>query len=208
MNNLENIRTIQVTLLFGILDLSHFMNIFRSSERVQDNNTVVLGPFSFGLHQIWVSFVSSIIVVPPNLLIDFLFRKSRYKPNKVHPLPCQRKGNSGFFACFKLHTWSGKGNQTKAARDENGYSDQGVDFDSSNNKHIDNHGDKPRWSIATWASGSSSSEMKRPATEAPFCDDGSFGSEVSVFFMNLFADVYMLIVLAVSLYFTLSSTSR
>ena len=79
----------------------------------------MLGPFTFGLHQIWVSFVSSLIVVPPNLLIDFLFRKSRPRPNRVHPITCKPKSTSGFFACFRLHTWSHKINTSKATGDTN-----------------------------------------------------------------------------------------
>ena len=97
---------------------SQGISAFRSSERVQENNAVILGPFTFGLHQIWVSFVSSIIVVPPNLLIDFLFRKSRPRPNRVHPITCKGNSTSGFFACFRLHAWSQKIN-SKALSETN-----------------------------------------------------------------------------------------
>ena len=132
--------------------------------------------FPFGLHQIWVSFVSSIIVVPPNLLIDILFRKSRNKPNKVHPLTCSGKNNSGFFACFKLHTWSSKGSSSKSTD----VSKVNLHLDSSSpsadNKSLCYHGDEHRWSIATWNSSFNSSEFKRPMTDATFCDDSSLRS--------------------------------
>ena len=44
---------------------------------------ITLGPLTFSGQELWISFVSSLIVIPVNVAIDQLFRRCRPKPGKV-----------------------------------------------------------------------------------------------------------------------------
>ena len=46
-------------------------------------SAVKIGPFSFTLHQLFISVVTTAIVFPPNLFIVTVFRKAKRKVNTV-----------------------------------------------------------------------------------------------------------------------------
>lgn len=56
---------------------------FKADERVENVQALNLGPFSFTLHQLFISVVTTAIVFPPNLIIVTIFRKARPKKNAV-----------------------------------------------------------------------------------------------------------------------------
>ena len=56
---------------------------FRADEKVENVSTLKLGPFSFTLHQLFISVVTTLIVFPPSLAIVTIFRKARPKKNTI-----------------------------------------------------------------------------------------------------------------------------
>ncbi len=75
---------------------------YRSDDNVEQVHEISVGPLSFGVHQLWVSFASSMVVIPVNVLIDQLFRKSIPKPNKVDA----KNENKSLFSKFKISAWT------------------------------------------------------------------------------------------------------
>ena len=54
---------------------------YRQDTQATANKAGVLmkiGPFQFTMSQLWISFISTLIVLPVNLLIVTLFRKAKY----------------------------------------------------------------------------------------------------------------------------------
>ncbi|XP_063443914.1 polycystin-1-like protein 2 [Mytilus trossulus] len=56
---------------------------FKSEENGTQSNAMTIGPVSFTLQQVFVSFVSTMIVLPVNLIIITFFRRCRPKKNAI-----------------------------------------------------------------------------------------------------------------------------
>lgn len=56
---------------------------FKAGGYETDQESLRLGPFIFSLKEIYISFVSSLIVFPVNIIIDQIFRKTKTKQNKI-----------------------------------------------------------------------------------------------------------------------------
>lgn len=56
---------------------------YQAEDRVKNKEYISFGPFEFSLSGIYISFVSSLIVLPVNIIIDQLFRKSKPKVNRI-----------------------------------------------------------------------------------------------------------------------------
>ena len=78
-------RTQRLTCCFTILLMNMLMNILYydlSKKKDQNQNEFNLGPFHITLELISISIITSLIIIPPNLLLVFLFRKSTNKITK------------------------------------------------------------------------------------------------------------------------------
>ena len=68
---------------------------YRSEENVEKPSSVRLGPFIFSGQQIFVGFISALVVVPINVAIVQIFRKSKPskkdRPNAALPEDAQQK---------------------------------------------------------------------------------------------------------------------
>lgn len=51
--------------------------------QVENPSSLSIGPFSFTLHQLFISVVSTLIVFPPSLAIVSIFKKARPKKNSI-----------------------------------------------------------------------------------------------------------------------------
>lgn len=56
---------------------------YEADQNVKNVEAFRIGPLEFTLHGLYISFVSSMIVLPINILIDLIFRKSRPKEARV-----------------------------------------------------------------------------------------------------------------------------
>ncbi|XP_060067155.1 uncharacterized protein LOC132547415 [Ylistrum balloti] len=56
---------------------------YRSEDNVENKESFIIGPFEFSLSGLYISFISSLVVLPANLIIDNIFRKTRPRQNKV-----------------------------------------------------------------------------------------------------------------------------
>ena len=56
---------------------------YQAEDRVKNKEYISFGPFEFSLSGIYISFISSLIVLPVNIIIDQLFRKSKPKVNRI-----------------------------------------------------------------------------------------------------------------------------
>ncbi|XP_069125477.1 polycystin-1-like protein 2 [Argopecten irradians] len=56
---------------------------YRSEDNVENKESFVIGPIEFSLSGLYISFISSLVVLPVNLIIDHIFRKTRPRQNKV-----------------------------------------------------------------------------------------------------------------------------
>ncbi|XP_062619009.1 polycystin-1-related protein-like [Saccostrea cucullata] len=56
---------------------------YQAEDKVKNKEYLSFGPFEFSLSGIYISFVSSMIVLPVNIIIDQLFRKSKPKRNRI-----------------------------------------------------------------------------------------------------------------------------
>lgn len=56
---------------------------YQAEEKVQNVESFKLGPLEFTLHGLYISVVSSLVVLPINILIDLIFRKSRPKETRI-----------------------------------------------------------------------------------------------------------------------------
>ncbi|KAK3091662.1 hypothetical protein FSP39_021645 [Pinctada imbricata] len=56
---------------------------FGAEDNVQNKESFILGPFEFTLHGLYISFVSGLVILPVNILIDFVFRKTKPKENRI-----------------------------------------------------------------------------------------------------------------------------
>ena len=55
---------------------------FRTDSDVTAQNAFSFGPFSFSVHEVYTSFMSSLTIVPVSLAIVMMFTKSAPKPDK------------------------------------------------------------------------------------------------------------------------------
>lgn len=56
---------------------------YQAEEKVQNVESFKIGPLEFTLHGLYISVVSSLVVLPINILIDLIFRKSRPKETRI-----------------------------------------------------------------------------------------------------------------------------
>lgn len=56
---------------------------YQTETQVENKEEFTIGPFRISLFSIYVSFVSSMVVLPINLLIDNIFRKTKPSQNKI-----------------------------------------------------------------------------------------------------------------------------
>ena len=56
---------------------------YGAEDSIQNKESFILGPFEFTLHGIYISFASSMIILPVNILIDLIFRKTKPKENRI-----------------------------------------------------------------------------------------------------------------------------
>ncbi|XP_021359195.1 uncharacterized protein LOC110454143 [Mizuhopecten yessoensis] len=56
---------------------------YRTEDNVENKESFVIGPIEFSLSGLYISFISSLVVLPVNLIIDNIFRKTRPRQNKV-----------------------------------------------------------------------------------------------------------------------------
>lgn len=56
---------------------------YQAEEKVTNVESFKIGPLEFTLHGLYISVVCSFIVLPINILIDLIFRKSRPKETKI-----------------------------------------------------------------------------------------------------------------------------
>ena len=68
-----------ISLLFCTM-ISNAMFYRQEVEATQNKSSVLikLGPIQFTLTQLWISFISTLVVLPINLIIVTLFRKAKY----------------------------------------------------------------------------------------------------------------------------------
>ncbi|XP_078600531.1 polycystin-1-like protein 3 [Branchiostoma floridae x Branchiostoma japonicum] len=57
---------------------------YQTEDKVESPSALTIGPISFTLHQMYVSVMSSLTVLPVNVVIVQIFRKTRNKPDKQH----------------------------------------------------------------------------------------------------------------------------
>ena len=50
----------------------------------QAGTSIKIGPIQFTLTQLWISFISTLVVLPVNLIIVTLFRKAKYSSRIFH----------------------------------------------------------------------------------------------------------------------------
>ena len=55
---------------------------YRTEENNDSTQSFQFGPISFTVHQLYTSVMSSLICVPPVLIITILFRKAKSRPRK------------------------------------------------------------------------------------------------------------------------------
>lgn len=60
---------------------------YRTDEKRETTTTITLGPITFTFHELYVSVMSSLTIMPATIAIMFLFRNSRPKPKKKKPEP-------------------------------------------------------------------------------------------------------------------------
>ncbi|XP_033743898.1 polycystic kidney disease protein 1-like 2 [Pecten maximus] len=56
---------------------------YKSEGNVENKESFTIGPIEFSLSGLYISFISSLVVLPVNLIIDNIFRKTRPRQNKV-----------------------------------------------------------------------------------------------------------------------------
>lgn len=56
---------------------------YQADQNVKNVEAFKIGPLEFTLHGLYISVVSSMVVLPINILIDLIFRKSRPKDSRV-----------------------------------------------------------------------------------------------------------------------------
>lgn len=56
---------------------------YQAEEKVQNVESFKIGPLEFTLNGLYISVVSSLVVLPINILIDLIFRKSRPKETRI-----------------------------------------------------------------------------------------------------------------------------
>lgn len=77
-------RVQRASVILALLFLTMVVNaMFYGRDEGVIVQNIKFGPFQFNTFQLWVSFVGSLIVIPPSMIIDHLFRKSKPKPSKV-----------------------------------------------------------------------------------------------------------------------------
>lgn len=85
-------RVQRASVILSLLFLTMVVNamFYGRDEGVKVQN-IKFGFFKFNTFQLWVSFVGSLIVIPPSMMIDHLFRKSKPKPSKVDAMKVAMK---------------------------------------------------------------------------------------------------------------------
>ena len=86
---------------------------YQSDDKVEQIHVMTIGPFQFALHQLWVSLASSMIILPVNLLIDQIFRRSVPKSQKIIP----GIDNMKVFGNIRLRSWFNKSTEIAATKE-------------------------------------------------------------------------------------------
>ena len=82
---------------------------YKTESTEKSPQSLSIGPFSFTVHQLYTSIMSSLIVVPPMLMITIFFRKSKIRVRKDSGSKLKPKSNSS---------------QRKNIQDSNDYEEQ------------------------------------------------------------------------------------
>ena len=75
-------RVQRLSCCLAILYLTMIANAmwYRTDGQTATQNALNIGPISISVHEIYTSVMSSLTIVPPTLLIVFIFTKSRQRP--------------------------------------------------------------------------------------------------------------------------------
>ena len=78
-------RVQRISCCVSLLFLTMITNcmFFKSDEKAENVSAVSIGPFSFTLHQLFISIVTTLIVFPPSLAIVTIFRKAKPKKTSI-----------------------------------------------------------------------------------------------------------------------------
>ncbi|KAL3878017.1 hypothetical protein ACJMK2_035653 [Sinanodonta woodiana] len=78
-------RVQRISCCVSLLYLTMITNamFFKSEDNIKNVQAIKFGPFSFTVQQLYISFISTIIVFPPSFVLITLFRKSRRRENAV-----------------------------------------------------------------------------------------------------------------------------
>ncbi|XP_076348157.1 polycystin-1-like protein 2 [Tachypleus tridentatus] len=79
-------RVQRVSVIMALLFMTMMVNAMFYERRGVKVATIKLGPLTITTYQLWVSICGSFIVLPPSVLMDQIFRKTRPKPSKTGPL--------------------------------------------------------------------------------------------------------------------------
>lgn len=106
-------RVQRLSCIFSLLMTSMLASamFYKAEENAENSMGYRLGPFKFTTHEMYISFITSLIVLPVNILIDQLFRRS--KPKRVkkgqafgfdRPLSTLSKFSINFSNIFRSQT--------------------------------------------------------------------------------------------------------
>ena len=112
-------RVERVTVILSLLYTTMVANamFFRSEERITEANQLRIGPIIFTAQQVFISIVSSLVVLPVNIVIDQLFRRSVPKRNNISP-EVQPKKNKLFKFNLNIFNTLNKGKHAKQTSSE------------------------------------------------------------------------------------------
>lgn len=106
-------RVQRLSCLLSLLMMSMLASamFYQAEENAKSGQGYRLGPFKFTTHEMYISFVTSLIVLPVNILIDQLFRRSKPKKNvkekafsEERPFSALSRFSVRFTDLFRVHS--------------------------------------------------------------------------------------------------------
>ncbi|KAH3807085.1 hypothetical protein DPMN_135418 [Dreissena polymorpha] len=113
-SNYRRCQRVSCALAFIMLSLISNAMFFRAEgkdEDIEDGADIQVGPFRFSLKQVYTSFFSALIVMPPTILLIYLFKLSKPKPADLNTTLFKPSERSTKIRVPMVHDWLEKHHQ-------------------------------------------------------------------------------------------------